>query len=147
VLVIDTRITDMHNPGQPLNQLVDIVDVCQTPSHMEGRRTLVNGAPGTPVKLQTNLYVVCFLSSQLMIVDPDAPQVQDTILLGRGPNDIAFNFGNVDDADAPPAPPARRAWVTEFSQMTIGEIDLDPGSPTQNRLVARLGKPVPPPKQ
>src|SRR5262249_35719886 len=128
-------------------QLTDIVDVCQTPSHMGVRRGNVQGAPGTPDHVQTNLYVVCFLSSQVMVVDPDAPLVQDTILMGRGPDEITFNFGDDGDPDAPPAPPARRAWVTHYSEMTIGEIDLDPGSPTQNRLVARIGKPVPPPSQ
>jgi YVTN family beta-propeller protein len=145
VLVLDTRVTPERNPGQPINQLVDIVDVCQTPSHMGVRRRQVAGAPGTPDHVHTDLYVICFLSNQVMVVDPDAPGVEDTILVGRGPNDVAFNFGDSDDPDAPPAPPARRAYVSQYSEMTIGVIDADPGSPTQNRMIARIGKPLPPP--
>jgi YVTN family beta-propeller protein len=96
-------------------------------------------------RLQTNVYVVCFLSNQVQVVDPDAPGVLDTVLVGRGPNDVAFNFGDSDDPQAPPAPPARRAFVSHFAEMSVGLIDLDPGSPTLDRMVARIGKPVPPP--
>jgi hypothetical protein len=143
VLVLDTRVTEGRNPGQPINQLVDIINVCQEPSQMGVRRALVAGSPGSPPLLRTQIYVVCFLSNQMMVVDPDAPDVLDTVLLGRGPNDIAFNFG--DDDVTPPKPPARRAFVTQFSEMSVGVIDLDPNSPTRNRLVARIGKPLPPP--
>jgi YVTN family beta-propeller protein len=146
LLVLDTRTTDMRNPGQPLNQLVDIVNVCQTPSHMGVRRAMVAGAPGTPARLKTDVYVVCFLSNQVMVVDPDAPGVEDTILVGRGPNEVVFNFGDSDDPDAPLTPPARRAFVSQYSEMSIAVIDVDPGSPTRNRMVARIGKPLPPPK-
>jgi hypothetical protein len=144
VLVLDTRVTDGRNPGQPVNQLVDIIDVCQEPSHLGVRRSLVAGSPGSPDRPQTELYVACFLSNQIMVVDPDAAQVEDTILVGRGPNAMVFNFGDADD-HVTPAPPARRAFVTHFSEMSIGVIDLEPGSPTRNRLVARIGKPLPPP--
>ncbi len=146
-LVLDTTISTTRTPGQPNNQLVDIVDVCQTTSHMGVRRSVVAGATGTPAHVKTNIYVVCFLSNQVMVVDPDAPGVQDTILVGRGPNEIVFNFGDFDDPNAPPEPPSRRGYFTQYSEMSIGEIDLDPTSPTQNRMVARLGKPVPPPTQ
>jgi hypothetical protein len=145
VLVLDTSTSPLRNPGQPLNQLTEIINVCQTPSHMGARRGMVAGAPGTDSRIRTQLYVVCFLSDQIMVVDPDGPTVDGTILLGRGPNDIAFNFGDDGDPAAPPAPSLRRAWVTQYTEMTIGELDLQPGSPTQNRLVARIGKSVPPP--
>jgi hypothetical protein len=145
LLVLDTRITPDRNPGQPLNQLVDIVDVCQTPSHMGVRRRQVPGATGTSDRVQTDIYVVCFLSNQLMVVDPDAPGVEDTILVGRGPNDVVFNFGDADDPDAPPPPPNRHAYISQYSEMSIGVVDLDPGSPSKNRMVARIGKPLPPP--
>ena len=66
--------------------------------------------------------MACFLSNQIMVVDPDAAQVEDTILVGRGPNAMVFNFGDADD-HVTPAPPARRAFVTHFSEMSIGVID------------------------
>jgi hypothetical protein len=145
VMVLDTRpLQNSTTPGQPINKLVDIIDVCQAPSHMGVRRSLAAGAPGAPTLTTTQLYVACFLSNQIMVVDPDRPGVSDTILVGRGPNDLAFNFSDWD-ASQPLVPAHRRAWVTQFSEHSLGEIDLEPGSPTENRLVARIGKPVPPP--
>jgi hypothetical protein len=142
VVVLDTAIKqNAAARGQPNNQVVDIIDVCQTPSHMGVRRAIVPGAPGTPGnngRLRTQIFVVCFLSNQVMIVDPDLPAVSDTIIVGRGPNDIAFNFG---DQQSPGAGP-RRAYITQFAESTIGVLDLEPGSPTENRLVARIGLPA-----
>ena len=100
LFVLDTR-NDPSAAGQPRNVITDIVDVCQTPSHTGVRRLVVPGAPGTPARLKTKVVVVCFLSNQLMIVDPDRPGVDDTIFSGlSGPNDIAFNFSD-DGADHP----------------------------------------------
>ena len=88
--------------------------------------------------------VVCFLSSQLMIVDPDRPGVIDTIFSGfGGPNDIAFNFlddGAVPALEALPPRP-RRGYVTNYSESTVALIDFEPGSATENRVIARLGFP------
>jgi DNA-binding beta-propeller fold protein YncE len=146
VVVLDTRSLPQGNtPGQPQNRLVDNIDVCQSPSHMGVRRTLASGATGTPARTRTELYVACFLSNQVMVVDPDLPGVEDTILLGRGPNEIVFNYSDTDDPNPLPEPAHRRAWVNTYSEMALAELDLDPASPTHNRMVARIGKPVPPP--
>jgi hypothetical protein len=128
------------DPGVAANQLVDIVDVCQTPSHVKALPVDVPGAPGQPPRHTSRLYVVCFLSNQVMVVDPDLPAVLDTILVGRGPNDLAFNI-----TPDHPHPAHPYAFVTNFSESTIGVIDLDPNSPTWDRMVARIGIPVPPP--
>jgi hypothetical protein len=140
-LVIDTR-TNTTQGDQPHNTVTDIVDVCQTPSHFGVRRFVVPGAPGTPALLKTKIAVVCFLSSQIMIVDPDRPGVDDTIFSGlSGPNDIAFNF--TDDGDPNPVTQImpRHAYVTNYSESTLAVVDLEPGSPTENRVLARLGLP------
>jgi YVTN family beta-propeller protein len=121
-------------PGAPANDLTESIDVCQTPSHITVHREVIDGAPGRPSRVASRVYVTCFLSNQIMVVDPDTAVVTDTILVGRGPNDLEF-----DDA-------RQRAYVTNFSEMTIGVIDIRPGSETRNRMIARIGTPVSPQK-
>ncbi len=143
VMVLDTR-TDATEGSQPHNIVTDIIDVCQAPSHMGVRRFTVAGAPGTPAYTKTKLIVVCFLSSQVMIVDPDRPGVDDTIFSGfSGPNDVAFNFSDADDPSAiTPLVGRRHAYVTNYTESTVAVVDLEPHSPTENRVIARLGMPV-----
>jgi DNA-binding beta-propeller fold protein YncE len=140
VVVIDTR-TDTTNGNIPHNVVTDIVDVCQTPSHTGVRRFTVAGAPGTPARTKTKIVVVCFLSSQLMIVDPDRPGVDETIFSGlSGPDHIAFNF--TDDGVSHPVAQlgvGRHGYVTNYSESTVAVVDLEPGSATENRVLARLG--------
>jgi hypothetical protein len=142
VVVLDTHDVS-ENGGQPNNVVTDIIDVCQTPSHFGVRRVWVQGATGEPAQLATRVVVVCFLSSQMMIVDPDRPGVLDSVISGLGgPNDLAFNFLSVGDPapDTMPDMP-KRAYVTNFTESTVSIVDLQPGSPTENRVIARLGFP------
>ena len=137
MLVIDTHTTP-QNGGGPLNVVTDIVDVCQTPSHLKPFHLDRLGAPGTPVQRKTKVVVVCFLSSQIMVVDPDRVAVDDTVISGLGgPDDIAFNF--TDDETTLTLP--RHGYVTNFTESTVSVVDLDPQSPTRNRVIARLGFP------
>ncbi|HEX6838654.1 MAG TPA: hypothetical protein VF334_18880 [Polyangia bacterium] len=143
VMVVDTR-TDETQGGLPHNLVTDVVDVCNTPSHMGVRRFTVAGAPGTPPYVKTKLVVVCFLSSQVMIVDPDRPGVDDTVFSGfSGPNDLTFNFSDpnsvqpIADVGLP-----HHAYVTNYSESTISVVDLEPGSPNENRVLAHLGHPA-----
>jgi hypothetical protein len=137
LLVVDTSSApDGPSPGQPRNQVVEIIDSCQSPSHMGVRRVLLPGGPLSPPLERTRIYVICFASDQVMVVDPDRPGVEAIIQVGRGPDDVAFNFG-----DGLPPPLHRRAYVTLYTESTIGVIDLDPGSPTENRLIGRIGLP------
>jgi len=142
LLILDTR-TDNTEGSQPHNIVTDIVNICQTPSHMGVRRFVVPGAPGTPSHVKTKVVVVCFLSGQVMIVDPDRPGVDDTIFSGlAGPNDLTFNFSDVGsqipiaDVGMP-----HHAYVTNYSESTIPVVDLEPNSPTENHVLARLGHP------
>jgi hypothetical protein len=143
LLVIDTS-TDPTEGAQPHNLVTKVIDICQTPSHSGVRRFTVAGAPGTPSYTKTKVMVVCFLSSQVMIVDPDRGGVDDTIFSGfTGPNDIAFNFS--DPGDVQPIANvgvSRHAYVTNYSESTIAVVDLEPGSPTENRVLAKLGHPA-----
>jgi hypothetical protein len=131
LLVIDTS-PSAPAANQPRNVVTDIIDVCQVPSHMTVTRLHVPGAPGTPPYPKTKVMVVCFLSSQVMIVDPDRPGVDDTIFSGfGGPNAIALNDW----------PGMHHAYVTNYTESTLSVIDIEPGSKTENRVIARLGFP------
>lgn len=147
LLTLDTSLSP-DTGDLPRNVISSAVDICQTPSHFGVRRVVVPGAPGAPPRNKIKVVVPCFLSSQVMIVDPDCPGVDDTVFSGLGgPNEVAFNFGNAGEPepDADPvlaqgAPPPH-AYVTNFSESTIAVIDSTPGSETENRVVARLGFP------
>ncbi|MDB4969109.1 MAG: hypothetical protein JWN44_4798 [Myxococcales bacterium] len=144
LLTIDTSARTDGGGGTPNNIVRDIVDVCQTPSHMGVRRINRPGAPGTPTQRSTRIVVVCFLSSQLMVVDPDRPGVNDTIFSGfGGPNDLDFNFLDDGAVAAPEALPARprMGFVTNYTESTVSMVDFEPGSVSENRVIARLGFP------
>lgn len=147
VAVIDTRLGQPDSHGLPADTVVDVIPVCEEPSFMAMRQSSVAGPSGGPPVLDTKLYVVCFLSNQLMVVDPDTTLIEATTLLGRGPNEVAFNFTGLEAAPgtALPEPKHRRAYVSEFGESTIAVIDLNPGSEFENRVIARIGMPFPPP--
>jgi hypothetical protein len=147
-MVLDTRPqAPPASTALQRNQVVDVVDVCQEPSKIAVRTVSTTGANGQP-RTATRVYVVCFLANEMMVVDPDRPGVLSTILLGVGPNEVAF-------ADGGGVTPSSRAYVSTFSESTvglpgvpnlagtIGLVDLDPASPTSNRMIARLGSPAP----
>jgi hypothetical protein len=140
VVMLDTGLVESAGGKVPANVVTGVVDVCQTPSHMGLRHiTYPDGS------VRTRLVVVCFLSSQVMLVDPDRPGVDDTIFSGLGgPNDLAFTFDDEPDPvpnGATDPQPLRHAWVTNFTESTISVVDLDPNSATQNQVIARLGFP------
>ena len=146
VAVLDTRDDQPDSRGLPANKIVDLIPICQGPSHMALRQAAEAGPAGVPARLRTRLYVTCFTSNQIMVVDPDRADVEDTVLVGRGPSELAFNFSGPETplAERLPPPRRRRGFVTHYSESSIGVIDLEPGSPTENRLVARIGVPQPP---
>ncbi|MSP60664.1 MAG: hypothetical protein EXR72_10050 [Myxococcales bacterium] len=154
LFTVDTRILQtMSMPtGLPANQVIDIVDVCQGPSHLGMRQSDEPGPPGTPKVRTTRVYVVCFNTGQVAVVDPDLPSLVDTILVGRGPNEIAFNFDPDPDCEKAkvkracmPEPPAgRRAYITNFVDMNVSVIDLQRHSKTENRVIGRIGLSSPP---
>lgn len=118
---IDTSMED----GAPRNRPTRSVEVCPEPS-------IVRLEPRSD---RTLLWVVCFATSQIFVVDGDLMQVEAVIATGRGPNDLVF---------APIAGPGRgHAYLANFGENTIGVIDLDPTSPTYRFLVRRIGLPEP----
>jgi hypothetical protein len=139
LFTIDTRVEPERFPaGVPRNQVVDVVNICQGVSHLRMTQSFEGVAPGG--RPRTLLYAVCFNSGQVAVVDPDLARLVDNILVGSGPSEIAFNFG-----PGMPEPAHRRAYVTEFLDMNLSVIDLDPSSPRYHRVIGRIGISQPPP--
>ncbi len=106
--------------GQPLNRTVGVVEVCAGGTEMKW------GNAGRGARL----YVVCFEAGQVYVIDPENVVVVGIINVGRGPAQLTFS----------PTDPGI-AIVTGFSDNNVSIIDLTPGSPTENRVVQRLGFP------
>jgi YVTN family beta-propeller protein len=106
--------------GQPLNRTVGVVEVCAGGTEMKWG----NAGRGP------RLYVVCFEAGQVYVIDPENVVVAGIINVGRGPAQLTFS----------PTDPGT-AIVTGFSDNNVSIIDLTPGSPTENRVVQRLGFP------
>ncbi len=142
LFTVDTRTiaTSGADEGFPANQVVDIVNVCQGPSNLATRTFVEPGAPGTPPRNVTRVYVICFITGQIAVVDPDLGQVVDNILVGRGPNDLAFNFGGPGQ----PTPAHLRGYIANYTDSSVAVIDLDRGSLTENRVIFRIGRSQPP---
>ena len=131
VFVVDTRIEPQT--GLPRNQVIDIIPVCLGASHLETRTFVDQG------RTVTRIYVACFTAGQFMVLDPDLGAVIAVTNIGQGPFDLAFNFG-----PGMPEPALRRAYVSNYVDTTISVVDLQPGSPTENRVIATIGIPTPP---
>jgi sugar lactone lactonase YvrE len=77
-----------------------------------------------------HVFVVCFEAGQVYVVDPRLFTVVGVVNFGRGPTSIAFS----------PRDPTT-AYVSEFIDNDIAVVDFRPGSPTEYRVVQRLGFP------
>jgi DNA-binding beta-propeller fold protein YncE len=106
--------------GRPVNRAVEVVEICSGPTELHQ-----HDAGRGP-----RLYVVCFESGQVYVVDPDLMEVSAVINAGRGPTTLAF---------APRDPTT--AYLAGFSDNNVSVIDLKPGSPTENKVVQRIGFP------
>jgi hypothetical protein len=115
--------TSMEN-GVPRNRVVDVVALCPEPSLLYVRR----------IGEMNRAYVVCFAAGTASVVDADALELVDTISLGQGPNAMAF-------ALADPEQPL--GFAANYVDNDIAVIDLLPGSPTENEVIARIGYPSP----
>lgn len=120
LVIIDTSLED----GLPRNEIIDAVALGPEPSLLYLKKIA-----GT-----TRAFVVCFAAGTAYVVDTDSLRVIDTIMLGQGPNAMAFAL---DD----PAQPL--AFVANYVENDIGVVDLLPGSPTENQVIARIGYPSP----
>jgi DNA-binding beta-propeller fold protein YncE len=106
--------------GHPINQSLGVVEVCAGGTEMKWG----NGGRGP------RLYVVCFDAGQIYVIDPENVVVTGIINVGRGP--ALLTFSEKDPGTA---------YVTGFSDNNVSVVDLRAGSPTENRVIQRLGFP------
>jgi DNA-binding beta-propeller fold protein YncE len=107
----------------------DVVEMCQAPTFLQ------QAGEGADARL----YITCFESGQVYVVDPFVPRLTNVIEVGRGPAGLAF---------APPGPDGERlAYVVGFSANNISVVDLTPGSPTEFHVIQRIGFPSTVPRQ
>jgi DNA-binding beta-propeller fold protein YncE len=108
--------------GLPLNAPIGVVQVCNGPNRM-----VRHDAGRGP-----RLFVNCFENGQIYVVDPDQLTVDAIVEVGTGPIDFVF-------AEDDPAV----AYVAGFANNNVSVLDLKPGSPTEYRVVQRIGFPRP----
>jgi DNA-binding beta-propeller fold protein YncE len=107
--------------GRPVNRAVEVVEICSGATELHW-----HDAGRGP-----RLYVVCFESGQIYVVDPELMEVSAVINAGRGPTTMAF---------APRDPTV--AYLAGFSDNNVSVIDLKPGSSTEHKVVQRIGFPT-----
>ncbi|HEY3352945.1 MAG TPA: hypothetical protein VGQ83_06830 [Polyangia bacterium] len=120
LLAIDTSLEE----GLPRNKTIDVIALCPEPSLLYLEQ----------VAGHNRAYVVCFASGGAYVVDPDEMRVVDEIRVGQGPNAMAFSLQD-------PARPL--GFVANYVENDIAVLDLKPGSPTENQVIARIGFPAP----
>jgi hypothetical protein len=133
------------------------------PSKVYLAPVIMHMADGTP-HYQLELFVVCFDSSTIFVIDPDDAfnlllSPIGIITTGAGPYAIAFDPFSLEDAATnavvppdtrqganPALLPYRFAYVASFTQSFVQMIDLDLNAPEGGSfpIVYTLGKPTPP---
>ncbi len=105
--------------------------------------------------LALRLFVVCFDSNAVVVLDPETRQLDRILRVGRGPFAIAFDPFDMDAAirhdivprDAEGDLTYRFAYLASFTESFIQVIDLDRSDPTSStfeKTVFTLGNPTPP---
>lgn len=114
--IVDTSLSDT---GIPKNEFDGAVEICRQSSSIAV--TQVGG--------RERLYIACFQDGQVWAVNPVARVVESIIDAGRGPQYVAAaeDYGLL--------------FVSNFREHTVAVIDIRPGSPTEDRVVLRIGRP------
>ena len=90
-------------------------------------------------KLATRVFVTCFDSRSVFVVDPFTERVETIIRTGRGPHDVAA------DAAVVAGEPYAWLYVGSFTDSYMAAVDLDMRRPaTYGQVVANFGTPTPP---
>ena len=117
IVSVDRRRDD---EGDPVNLPMSLVEVCNGPTKMLAH----DAGRGT------RLFVNCFEGGQIYVVEPETLAIEAIIEVGAGPDDLVF---------APKDP--TRAFVAGFASNNVSVLDLRPGSPTEYRVIQRIGFP------
>ena len=110
--------TSLNQQGVPKNDLRAGVEICPEASN------LAIGDPGRGERV----YVACFRNGQVWVVDPVGGVVDAIIDVGRGPHALVASSDR------------KRLYVSNDLEDTVAVVDLTPESPTENRVVLRLGR-------
>ncbi len=102
-----------------------VIETCSSPTFL-----YQNQQPGDGMRL----YVNCFDTGEIYVVDPSIPSLLTTFQVGRGPAGMVFD------------PKLPVAYVLDFSQNDVVVVDLAPGSPTQYHVIQRIGFPTTTPR-
>jgi len=115
--------TSLDAGGAPRNKGIAATDICRDASTL----AVLDAGDGDRV------YATCFSDGEIYVIDPrgDA-SVEDIISVGRGPYSVVA------------APSRKKIYVTNFLEDTVAVIDVDPTSPTRDRVVLRIGEPKAP---
>jgi DNA-binding beta-propeller fold protein YncE len=101
-------------------------------------RIEVGSVVGLDGALHERVFIVCFDSRSIFVLDPAFDRIESVIRTGRGPHDIAFDTG-VDGGIH------SYLLVGQFTDSYIGMVDLDMRRPfTYGQMFATIGQPVPP---
>lgn len=111
--------TSLDAGGAPRNKGIAATDLCREASTL----AVLDSGDGE------RAYVTCFQDGQIYVVDPrGASSVEDIITVGRGPYSVVA------------APTRKKIYVSNFLEDTVAVIDVDPTSPTHDRVVLRIGE-------
>ena len=112
--------TSLGPTGFPKNKGIAATDLCRDASTL----AVMDAGAGD------RAYVSCFSDGELYVVDPRGQaSLEDIVLVGRGPYAVTA------------APTRKKVYVTNFLEDTVAVVDVDPTSPTYNRVVLRIGEP------
>ena len=109
------------------------IEVCQGPVSLSQQTDL----DGVSFSLDgPSLFVTCYDSGEVYVVDASALRIKAIIPIGRGPIQTIFD----------PRDP-KHGYVVGFSSNSISVLDLDPTSPTHYRVIQRIGFPSATPRE
>jgi hypothetical protein len=121
--IVDTSLDEL---GLPRNQFIGGVEICSDASNL----AVVNLPEEEGEEDRGDrIFVACFRNGQVWSIDPRGTAVDAIIDVGRGPHAVVA------------APERRRLYVSNNLESTVAVVNLEPESPTVNRVVLRLGRP------
>ena len=112
--------TSLGVTGFPENRALGGTDICRQASTL----AVADSGDGERV------YVSCFQDGQIYIIDPSGSITTDDIVtVGRGPYSVVASELR------------KKLYITNYLEDTIAVVDIEPGKPTRNRVVLRIGDP------
>jgi DNA-binding beta-propeller fold protein YncE len=123
--------TSIGPDGLPLNRPTGASDICPEASTLTVLDARIRDtSSGRETSIGERAYITCFQDGTVYVVDPRGQsQVEDIISVGRGPFAIAASQT------------MQQLFISNFLEDTIAVVDVNPASPTKNRVVLRIGIP------